>query len=84
MEYFEVTFADGKTVIACDAPDSYVANCLEGTGAVFKKTTEEHAKKINCYYRVNGGSGSDRLRISALEARVSTLEFQLKKEVSIM
>jgi hypothetical protein len=70
MKYFEVTFSNGKTVIACDAPESYVKNCLENTGATFKQTTEERAKEINCYYKVNGGSGWDHLRMHALEANI--------------
>lgn len=77
-DYFEVTLANGKTVVACDAPDSYVANCLQNTDAVFKKTTEERAKEINCYNRVNGGSGWDRLRMQALEAKIQVLEAKLK------
>jgi hypothetical protein len=78
MEYFEVTLANGKIQIACDAPDSYVRNCLENTDAVFKKTTEARAKEINCYNHVNGGSGWDRLRMTALEAKIEVLEEKLK------
>lgn len=73
MEYFEVTLADGKTVIACDAPESYVRDCLQNTGAVFQKTTEARAKEINCYHRVNSRSGMTHLRTRALEARVNQL-----------
>lgn len=68
-DYFEVTFANGRNVIACDAPDSYIENCLENTGAVFQKTTQERAKQINCYYNVNGGTGWDLLQMHALEAK---------------
>lgn len=78
MEYFEVTLANGKIVIACEAPDSYVATCLTNTGAVFQKTTEARAKEINCYHRVNGGSGMTHLRMCALEAKVEFLEQKLK------
>lgn len=69
MQYFEVTLANGKNVIAYDAPDSYVESCLTGTGATFKEVSKNRAEYLNCYYGVNGGSGAELLRLHALEAK---------------
>lgn len=82
MEYFEVTLADGRHVIACDAPDTYVERCLENTGAVFEKTTEQRARELNSYHHANGGSGWDLLRMQALEAKVKVLEEKVKQLTS--
>lgn len=67
-EFFEVTLANGKKVVAYDCPKGYVKDCLVGTNATFKETTKENAQKINYYFHANGGDGWEALRRHALEA----------------
>ena len=74
MQYYEITFANGQTVAASNAIASHIMNCLENTDAVFKPTTEDKVKDINCSYHLNDGIGWALMRMHALEAKIKKLE----------
>lgn len=68
MDYFEVTFANGKNVIAYNAPESYLKSYLTNTNAAFKQVNESRAKEINQYYKFDE-LGWQLLYLHALEAK---------------